>query len=388
MLFSSDKYKYPDDIFDESRMSFGDHIDELRSRLIKALKGLGLVLLIGFGLDYLGDQLKLPWLGLGRPMMGVIVEPVESQVRDFYNVRNQKNRDKLSKIERGDPAAIARVRKKLDDYDGQVSLLSSEEKTILLSAPRDMPVIIPVDALAKVFGPPKDPSIKEIEFTMQVYPAHMHYLGNEGENLLENRKYLTSLSVQEAFMVYFKVSLLCGFVIACPYIFYQLWAFIAAGLYPHEKKVVWNSLPYGVGLFLAGVLVCQFLVLPGAVKALLAFNNWIGVDPDLRLNEWLAFALVLPMVFGLSFQTPLVMVILNRIGLFGWEDYARRWRGAVMVLAIFSALITPTPDALTMLYLFVPMFGLYLLGILICKWYPAPTRDEEDELDEASQVAV
>jgi sec-independent protein translocase protein TatC len=379
MLFAADKYNYPDDIFDESRMSFGDHIEELRSRLIKALKGLGLVLFLGFLLDYCGDQFKQPWLGVGRPMMGVIVDPVESQVRDFYNRRNQKNQTKLDAITKVDPAEVERVRAKLAEYDGQLSVLSTDEKKILLSAPRSMPVVLPVEPLAKVFGPPKDPNVKEIELTMQVFPAHLHYLGNEGEGLLENRQYLTSLSVQEAFMVYFKVSLLCGVVLSCPWIFFQIWAFVAAGLYPHEKKIVWNSLPYAVGLF---------LVLPGAVKALLAFNNWIGVDPDLRLNEWLAFALILPLVFGLSFQTPLVMVILNRIGLFGWEDYARRWRGAIMILAVFSALITPTPDALTMLYLFLPMFGLYLLGILICKWYPPPARDDDDESDDGSQVAV
>ena len=69
------------------------------------------------------------------------------------------------------------------------------------------------------------------------------------------------------------------------------------------------------------MLLCQFVVLPGAVKALLAFNEWLGFDPDIRLNEWLGLALILPLVFGISFQTPLVMIFLNRIGMFTAQDY-------------------------------------------------------------------
>src|SRR5205823_1976285 len=139
-----------------------------------------------------------------------------------------------------------------------------------------------------------------------------------------------------------------------------------------EKRYVHVYLPFSIGLFLVGIAVCQFLVLPGAVKALLSFNEWLGLDPDLRLNEWLGFAIILPLVFGISFQTPLVMLFFNRLGLFSWEDYLSKWRYAVMFLAIFAAVITPTPDAVTMMYLFVPMMGLYMFGILLCRMMPSP----------------
>ena len=179
--------------------------------------------------------------------------------------------------------------------------------------------------------------------------------------------------------------MLCGVILGSPWIFYQIWAFIAAGMYPHERAYVYKYLPFSIGLFLIGVLLCQFVVLPGAVKALLGFNSWIDVDPDLRLNEWLGFAIILPLVFGVSFQTPLVMIFLNRIGMFGWESYLSKWRYAMIILAAFSAVITPTPDVITMMYLFIPMFGLYLLGIVICWLFPA--RHETD-LDNESEIAV
>ena len=381
---SSLKSDNPDDIFAETRMSFGEHIEELRTRLIRALVGLFIIMMGGFVLDMIGKSLDMPDVGVGRPMMGVIVHPVESQVRDFYNRRNTISEEKLTAARTPEEEA-KRIRKKLADNDGRLSSLSSEERKLLLGAPREMPVIVPVADFAKVFGPPKDPSVTEIETKMLVYPAYIDVLAKSGEALIGDKQYLTTLSVQEAFVVYFKVSLLCGVVLGSPYIFYQIWAFVAAGLYPHERAHVYKLLGPSISLFLIGVLLCQFVVLPGAVKALLGFNEWIGLDPDLRLNEWLGFALILPLVFGVSFQTPLVMFFMNRIGTFSAADYWKHWRGAVMVIAVFSAVITPTPDAVTMSYLFVPMFGLYLIGVAVCYFFP-PSHEEAWADDQ--QVAV
>jgi sec-independent protein translocase protein TatC len=386
MLFAPKNQQYPDDIFAESRMSFGDHIEELRKHLIRAIVGLLVVLIGGFVLDGVGDAMGWPNFGVGKPMMKVIVGPVEDQARAFYAKRNQETLPKLTEIarHRTDPERARELYAKL--HDKGWTALSTTEREELRAAPVPMPVYIPVEPLIPVFGTPKDPTIKEVKVEMLVYPAFINYQNNVGETSLENRRYLTSLSVQEPFVVYFKVSLLCGVVLASPWIAFQIWSFVAAGLYPHERAYVYKFLWPSVGLFLAGVALCQFVVLPGAVKALLGFNSWLDVDPDLRLNEWLGFALILPIVFGVSFQTPLVMFFLNRIGMFGWEDYWSKWRYAVIILAVFAAIITPTPDAVTMLYLFVPMFGLYLLGIAVCRFFP-PSH-EEAYAEEEEQVAV
>jgi sec-independent protein translocase protein TatC len=385
MLFSTKPQPYPDDIFADTRMSFGDHIEELRKHLLRAIYGLLIVMLGGFILDFVGEQLGMENLGVGRPMLRVIVEPVQAQMQDFYNRRNLKAEDKLL-FQRTDAEEARLIREKLRDNGGRLSALSAEERQKLLGAPKEMPVILPVGPFQAALGvEPKD-GVQEIEIQMQVYPAYLDYLSNEGEGLLGNRQYLTTLSVQEAFVVYFKVSLLCGVVLASPWIFFQIWSFIAAGLYPHERAYVYRFLGPSLFLFLSGVLLCQFIVLPGAVKALLAFNNWVELDPDLRLNEWLGFAIILPLVFGISFQTPLVMFFLNRIGMFGWEDYWAKWRYAVMILAFFAALVTPTPDAVTMMYLFAPMFGLYVVGVLVCKFFPPAHEQAYHEAEE--QVAV
>ena len=206
--------------------------------------------------------------------------------------------------------------------------------------------------------------------------------------LYERRPSLSTLNVQEAFMVYFQVSVVTGFVLASPWIFFQIWSFIAAGLYPHEKRYVNVFLPVSIGLFLLGVFVCQFLVMPKAVEALLWFNDWLELEPDLRLNEWLGFAIMMPVVFGLSFQTPLVMLFLERIGILTVEHFRGTRRIAWFVLAIFSAIITPSVDALSMLFLWVPMCLLYELGIMLCLWAPKrPTFEfEESESEELIEV--
>jgi sec-independent protein translocase protein TatC len=119
-------------------------------------------------------------------------------------------------------------------------------------------------------------------------------------------KRLQGMGVMEPFMVYFKVSLLCGVVLACPWIFWQMWSFIGTGLYPHEKKLIHVYLPFSVLLFVGGIVLCQAFVMHRAVEAMLGFYKWIDVDLELRLNEWLGFAVVMPLVFGIAFQTPAV----------------------------------------------------------------------------------
>lgn len=379
--------EYPDDIFADTRMSFGDHLEELRQRMITALKWLIFFMIIGFVLDGIGTAIGNPRIGIGRPVMVAITEPVKQQVNDFYNRRIERARqDKLEHLDRTDNDEVARIKKKLEANGNALSTLSESERLLLLGAPEVMPVELDPQELAPYFGPPKPETPSSITLHLRVYPGFVNYLNEKGQSLLETRQYLTTLSVQEGFVVYFKVQILCGFVLGSPFILYQFWAFVAAGLYPHEKRYVYWMLGPSLTLFLAGVFMCQFLVLPGAVKALLMFNEWLGLDPDIRLSDWFSLAIILPLVFGVSFQTPLVMVFLYRLGILDAEDYMSKWRHACMLLAVFAAIITPTPDAVTMLYLFVPMFSLYMIGILICRLYPVDSDEEESE--EAEEIAV
>jgi Twin arginine targeting (Tat) protein translocase TatC len=350
---------YDDDFFQETRMSFGDHLEELRTRMWRALKGLCLCLFIGFILDGIGDRAGLPWLGIGKPMLKVITEPVEEQVKQFYHERNERIRGEVA------TALVDDKRNKAVEVRTKVPV---------------QPLLDTFDGLKL-----KNPEQTHIEFVELVPAADVSYGAQEGEYVTDSKKYLQGMGVMEAFMVYFKMSLLCGFILACPWIFYQMWAFIGAGLYPHEKRLINVYLPWSVGLFIGGCLLCQFLVMPRAVDAMLGFYKWIDVDPDLRLNEWLSFALLMPLVFGISFQTPLIMMFLNKIGVVTYQTHKATWRYAMFGLAVGTALLCPSTDVVSWLSLFIPTFGLYLIGVLICYMMPAasllgPVEEEEAEV--------
>ena len=150
------------------------------------------------------------------------------------------------------------------------------------------------------------------------------------EAIVERNDSLIALGPMEPAVIFFRVCLVTGLVLASPWVFYQVWAFIAAGLYRHERSSVYKYLPYSLGLFLAGVFICFFAVLPLTLRFLLEFNVWLGVKPMLRLSEWMGFATILPLVFGLCFQTPLVMMFLSRIGIFTASDYRAKRRPAIV----------------------------------------------------------
>ena len=151
--------------------------------------------------------------------------------------------------------------------------------------------------------------------------------------------------------------------------FLQIWNFVAAGLYPNEKKYVHLYLPFSLGLFLAGAALCFYFVIPQVLEWLFSFNKTLKIDPDPRINEWIGFALFLPLGFGISFQLPLVMLLLNRIGLLSVELYLAKWRISILVIFIISMILTPA-DPVSMLFMAVPLTGLYFLGIGMCRWMP------------------
>jgi sec-independent protein translocase protein TatC len=197
---------------------------------------------------------------------------------------------------------------------------------------------------------------------------------------------ITTLSAQEAFGIYIKAALLVGMVLASPWIFHQLWMFVAAGLYPHEKRLVHVFLPVSLGLFLAGVVIAFYPVLYYVLDYLLQFNESLGLDPDPRISEWMSFVLVLPVGFGLGFQLPLVMLFLSKIGIFDAAAYASQWRMAVLVICVVAALLTPA-DPYSMMFLAAPLCLLYFGGVALCRWSASrdAAADDGRQLTKASQ---
>jgi sec-independent protein translocase protein TatC len=177
------------------------------------------------------------------------------------------------------------------------------------------------------------------------------------------------LNAQEAFMIYLKAALLTGVVLASPYVFYQIWVFIAAGLYPHEKNMVFVYLPISLALFLAGASLAFGFVFKPVLNFLFQFNQGLNAEFDPRIGEWLSFVLILPLGFGISFQLPLVMLFVNRMGFVTIDLYIQQWRMAILIIFVVAMVLTPA-DPVSMLLMAIPLCGLYVLGIGMCMWMP------------------
>jgi sec-independent protein translocase protein TatC len=180
---------------------------------------------------------------------------------------------------------------------------------------------------------------------------------------------IQSLGAHEAFMIWIKAAFVSGLVMASPWIFLQIWTFVGAGLYPHEKGYVYVYLPFSLMLFLAGASLAFFFVFEPVLQFLLSFNKAMDIDPDPRISEWISFVLLMPLGFGASFQLPLVMLFLNRIGIFSLDAYLEKWRIAVLVIFIISMFLTPA-DPISMLLMAVPLTILYFGGVALCRWMP------------------
>jgi len=180
-----------------------------------------------------------------------------------------------------------------------------------------------------------------------------------------------ALNMHEPFMIYLKASLLLGFIFASPGIMYNVWSFVAVGLYAKERRYVYTFMPVSIGLFLAGTLLAFYLVFAFVLDFLLMFNAWLNIDPAPRINEWLTFAILLPFAFGVSFQLPLVMFILERIGIFSVETYLSKWKISVLLIFFGTMCVTPA-DPWSLILMAVPLTGLYFAGIGMCRLFPKP----------------
>ncbi len=178
-----------------------------------------------------------------------------------------------------------------------------------------------------------------------------------------------SLAATDGFFIWLKAGVVTGLCISFPWIFYCIWDFVAAGLYPNEKKYVHYFAPISTILFLSGIALAYFFVFAPVLSFLFSFNEQLGIAPEMRINDWLSFVLFLPLGFGLAFQLPLVMLFMNRIGLFTIDAYLSKWRIAVMCIFVLAMLLTPA-DPISMLLLAVPLTMLYFLGIIMCRFMP------------------
>ncbi len=178
------------------------------------------------------------------------------------------------------------------------------------------------------------------------------------------------------FMVPIKVTMLAGFMLALPFVLHQLWAFVAPGLYTHEKKLVLPLIVSSTVLFYSGVAFCYFFVFGKVFAFIQSFApKSITAAPD--IEAYLSFVLNMFLAFGAAFEVPVVLVILARMGMVTIEKL-REFRGYFVVIAFVIAAVVTPPDVVSQLALAIPMCLLYELGIWAAQIFVKHTKAPED----------
>ena len=188
---------------------------------------------------------------------------------------------------------------------------------------------------------------------------------------------LIGTGIAEAFFTKLKVAFIAGIFFAVPIVLYQLWQFVAPGLYQSEKRYVFPFVLFGSLFLFAGAGFCYAVVLPIAYTFFLEQFASIGVEPALRISEYISFTSRLLLAFGIMFQMPVVAFFLARTGLLGYQAFLRFGRYAIVVIFIAAALLTP-PDAVSQLLLAGPLLLLYGVSIGVAYVFGREKRSEEE----------
>jgi sec-independent protein translocase protein TatC len=195
--------------------------------------------------------------------------------------------------------------------------------------------------------------------------------------LLKIGKSLVFTHPMDALNLNLQVALLAGAILASPFILYQVWLFIAPGLYQKERRFVIPFMAATVGLFLAGACFGYFYVLPGAIKILVVgFGH--DFTPMITIEDYSSFFLSIILGLGISFELPILIFFLAMFGIVSPKFLWKNIRYAILAVFLVAAVICPSPDPWTMCIYAIPMLSLYMIGIGVA-WWVHPSRRKPDE---------
>lgn len=374
------------DLFNDSTMTFGEHLEALREHLWKSVIGIliGVLIALFFG-DTIIGVLRTPIDEALR--RNNVEQPVDDSVAkvDFWGFLKHLFSDEPKEKEEPPETEPEVIDDAIPDDAMEVQVPVQSLIRALRSAAPELMKDVPktptplIDQPATTDAASAEKKTTKTEATESASPKNVPLIIRSPEIRLFRKtadrfNRPVTFKVEEAFMAYIKISFVAGFTLASPWVFYQLWLFIAAGLHSHERKYVYVYLPMSLVLFVSGALFCFYLVFPIVLDFLISFNQWLGVELTPRLSEYISLVLMLPLMFGISFQLPMVMLFIERIGIFTVEGYRENRRMAVLVISIASMLLTPS-DPTSMLLMMLPLIFLYEVGIHLCRFRLGGTAD-------------
>lgn len=187
----------------------------------------------------------------------------------------------------------------------------------------------------------------------------------------------------EGFFAAIKVSLFGGLIIASPVIFFKIWSFVLPALYEHERKWVYYLLPPSVILFVTGILFAYFTVFQIGVKFLIGFGDF---NPMISIGEFIGFAFMFLLPFGIVFQLPLFIVFSVKTGLVNLETLQKGRKYALLLSFVVAAVLTPTPDIISQVLMAGPMYVMYEGGILVGRFVKPKKKESEADVEERTET--
>ena len=333
-------------------MSFLDHLDELRQRLIYSVFSIAIAFCVCFAVSgYIFDFLAVPVVKqlrkAKRQQQAKYGQPNINDLKDGETAQYTFVQDTSVNGVKIPNGATVRVKKITKDNQPQLAL--------------ELPW-----AIGKTIVPAETP---------------VGSIVKEGEKSLyfddENSK-LVLRGVTSSFMIYMEVALYAGIAFAIPFLLYQIWAFIAPGLYKHERRYVMPLIAMGTVFFTLGAAFAYRVAFPAACDYLLGLAVEGGFQTLLDAEDYLSLIIMIMLGSGIVFQIPTLSYLLARIGLLTPGMMWKSWRYAIVIIAIVSAVLTPTADAINMTIFAAPMVALYFLSIGIV-WFFGKQRRKEEE---------
>jgi sec-independent protein translocase protein TatC len=336
-----------------AQMSFLDHLDELRRRIIRSVV---FVIVIFLGCWFVSDYI---YNFLAVPVQRALAEAQRRKI-ELAGLTGQETFLPLSSVKEGDtgryifaeetklgasviPMGAAVQAKLARDAQGQLGLFTDEA---LYAGNIVIPkgVRLPIDLNAK---PDALPGIDDK---------------------------LIVTTAMEPFSLYVKVSLYTAIALAVPFLLWQIWAFVAPGLYPHERAYVTPFIGLSTISFILGAAFAYYVLFPPAARYLL------GLGSDFRLllkaDDYFDFIILVMLAMGVVFQMPAITYVLSRIGIVSARFLIRVWKTALVVILITAAVLSPTSDIPNMMLFAAPMFVLYVVSIFIA-WIFGQKRVKE-----------
>ncbi len=322
-----------DDLFERSTMSFGEHLEQLRVTLLKAFCWLAVGTLVGL---YFSDQ-----------VVQIIARPFRAQLRQYQL-------DKLSRsFERANQIAPAPL---------MLEWMSRHQVVPKRSYQVDIPEF-------GTWRPLKDESPADDLDWLRLLSAQPELQIKEQVTFETMATNLNSFGIFDSFFIYLQASFAVGVTLGLPGMCWHLWQFIAAGLYPQERRSVVVLIPLASLLFLSGAALAYFVILELVLEVMFNYSTGLDIDLQPRLKDCFSFALWLPVLFGLAFQLPLVMLVLSWLKLASAGFYIEHQRMAILAISLLSMVLTPA-DPYTFMGLLLPLLLLYYCGIALCRIRP------------------